>query len=179
MIHRSTEKTICFFYAPVGRAIFPRTPHAWEIIRRLWLQVHGNLTPAGYSASSVEKYHYPRICYRLRRLPSGLSLHGQVPLILYRSHRVPAGLAWGVIFLPMPGMYLMNVYSVVMVLRKKIPLLMKWELFGHFFPNFFESFLFFFCTRNLQKDMMRYEGFESAKAYSFVKEITKDLKTDS
>ena len=109
MIHRSTEKTICFFYAPVGRAIFPRTPHAWEIIRRLWLQVHGNLTPAGYSASSVEKYHYPRICYRLRRLPSGLSLHGLVPLILYRSHRVPAGLAWGVIFLPMPGMYLMNV----------------------------------------------------------------------
>ena len=33
-------------------------PRTWEYIRRLLAkQVHGNLTPAGSSASSVEKYH--------------------------------------------------------------------------------------------------------------------------
>ncbi len=40
--------------------IFPRTLNAEkEVIRRpIANRVHGNLTPAGYSAGSVEKYHY-------------------------------------------------------------------------------------------------------------------------
>jgi hypothetical protein len=39
--------------------ICPRHPTHREYIRRLFAkQVHGNLTPAGFSASSVEKYHY-------------------------------------------------------------------------------------------------------------------------
>ena len=47
-------------YTPVLHPIFPRTPGAeTEIIRCLSAnQVHGNFTPAGSSASSVEKYHY-------------------------------------------------------------------------------------------------------------------------
>ena len=41
-------------------AIFPRTPRTWEIIRRPTANwVHRSLTSAGFSASSVEKYHYP------------------------------------------------------------------------------------------------------------------------
>ena len=40
--------------------IFPRTLNAEkEVIRRpIANRVHGNLTPAGFSVGSVEKYHY-------------------------------------------------------------------------------------------------------------------------
>ena len=96
----------------VGRATFPRTPHVWEIIRRLCAsQPHGNSTPAGSSGGSVEKYHCPLCLSWPSPVAVRLAVHGQSSLVPKKE--VAACLQpW----LQTQGMYLMNAYSVVKVL---------------------------------------------------------------
>ena len=55
-------------------------------------RVHRNLTSAGYSASSVEKYHYHSDCHR--HIRSNLILiTGVLAILKYRNHGVPAKVA--------------------------------------------------------------------------------------
>ena len=51
-------------------------------------RVHRNLTSAGYSASSVEKYHYPPDCHRRNR-GNLLLIPGVLAVLQCRSHGVP------------------------------------------------------------------------------------------
>ena len=49
---------------------------------------HRNFTSAGYSASSVEKYHYPSDCHRRNR-GNLLLIPGVLAVLQCRSHGVP------------------------------------------------------------------------------------------
>ena len=100
--------------ALVGRAIFPRTPHAWEIIRRPFAsQPHGNPTPAGYSGGSVEKYHYPLPQSWPSPVADRIVLHGH-----WSQPQKDVASAGLQLWLLRQGKYLMNAYSVFNVLKK-------------------------------------------------------------
>ena len=53
---------------------------------------HRNLTSAGYSASSVEKYHYHSDCHRHIR-GNLILIAGVLAILKYRNHGVPAKVA--------------------------------------------------------------------------------------
>lgn len=71
MIYKRKQVVILTFLAAF---CFPPPKCKKGIIRRLIAnQVHGDLTPAGYAASSVEKYHYPSSVSLPCRLQSDIS----------------------------------------------------------------------------------------------------------
>ena len=92
-----------------------------EIIRRsIASRVHGNLTPAGFSASSVEKYHCPKAfhCHAWSNQAFGCdpdSLSTLLSAISLSSRWVSAYHTSGWGFRLHFGMYLMNGYSVFKV----------------------------------------------------------------
>lgn len=60
----------------------------WKDTDNLGNLYHRNFTSAGYSASSVEKYHYPSDCHRRNR-GNLLLIPGVLAVLQCRSHGVP------------------------------------------------------------------------------------------
>ena len=77
-----------------GRAIFVqgtscRAISSREVTKEQTANLyHRNFTSAGYSASSVEKYHYPSDCHR-RNMGNLLLIPGVLAVLQCRSHGVP------------------------------------------------------------------------------------------
>ena len=77
-----------------GRAIFVlntpcRAISSREVTKEQTANLyHRNFTSAGYSASSVEKYHYPSDCHRRNR-GNLLLIPGVLAVLKCRSHGVP------------------------------------------------------------------------------------------
>ena len=65
----------------------------WEVTKEQTAYLyHRILTSAGYSASSVEKYHYHSDCHRHIR-GSLILIAGVLAILKYRNHGVPAKVA--------------------------------------------------------------------------------------
>ncbi len=98
--------------------IRPRPPNAQkEFIKHPAAnRIHRNLTSAGFSASSVEKYHYPLCLSSPPPEAIRLSLYKLYRSLPYR--KVVARLHHGFGFPRTQEMYLMNVYSLFKGLRR-------------------------------------------------------------
>ena len=76
------------------RSICPRrplrrlSPYGKHLGHGVLHRVHRNFTSAGYSASSVEKYHYPSDCHRRNR-GNLLLIPGVLAVLQGRSQGVP------------------------------------------------------------------------------------------
>ncbi len=71
------------------RSLFETTISSREVTKEQTANLyHRNFTSAGYSASSVEKYHYPSDCHRRNR-GNLLLIPGVLAVLQCRSHGVP------------------------------------------------------------------------------------------
>ena len=68
--------------------IVKRLPYGKHLGHGVLYRVHRNLTSAGYSASSVEKYHYPPDCHRRNR-GNLLLIPGVLAVLQCKSLGVP------------------------------------------------------------------------------------------
>ena len=107
-----------------GKLFFLEPHLPWEIIRRpVASRVHGPLTPACFVASHVRKYHYAPYLSWPHPGATGISLHESVRSMILHSDDclTEEKMSWRTcsfgweLPLPVQGMYLMNVYSVVKV----------------------------------------------------------------